>query len=118
MQGWSPSPFRVGVGAAGLLAASLVLECCSHGEGIPGEPAGGASGGAQTPQLERGEASPGLVAEVLAVEGGTRGGGTFGAGDTVSFTFSVTRADGSPWTLGEVSTGRAMLSGPPIATSA
>jgi OmcA/MtrC family decaheme c-type cytochrome len=99
--------------AAALVAASLVAACTGDDgdQGPPGPP--GPPGGATTPtDLQRTEDSPGVNVAILAVTGASNSDGSFAAGDTPTVKFTLTKNDGSSWTLAEMSRGRIMLSGP------
>lgn len=55
---------------------------------------------------------PGVVATITAVDGGSGPGGFFRPGDHVSVAFTLKKHDGSAWNLFEMSTARALVSGP------
>jgi hypothetical protein len=96
-----------------LVAASLVAACTGDDgkQGPPGPP--GPPGGATTPtDLLRTEDSPGVNVAILAVTGASNSDGSFAASDTPTVKFTLTKNDGSSWTLAEMSRGRIMLSGP------
>ena len=99
--------------AAALVAASLVAACTGD-DGDPGPPGPpGSPGDATTPtDLLRTEDSPGVNVTILAVTGAGNSDGSFAAGDTPTVKFTLTKDDGSSWTLAEMSRGRIMLSGP------
>jgi len=99
---------RPGSGWSAALAALALLQACGGGgsSGAPADPA------PERDTLLRGDELPGIVLEVLAVEGGSGSGGFFQPGDRVSVRFRVAKSDGSPWGLGEFDAGRILLSGP------
>ena len=63
-------------------------------------------------QLEQGEAVPGLIIANVTVSGGTASGGRFRVGDTLRVNYRLQKSDGSAWDIGELGTGRALVSGP------
>ncbi len=76
--------------------------------GPPGPP--GASG--TDSDLEQGDPLPGLVLTVQSLKGGSAGGGRFRVGDKPRVNFRLQKSDGSDWDIAELSSGRAILSGP------
>jgi len=102
-----------------LLAGSTFLAggCHDGSDGTPGQP--GPPGPPPPPGdttaptgLQRGEEPPGIVADIALVAGATGDDGTFQVGDPISVTFTLERADGSTWALGEMAHARALVSGP------
>jgi hypothetical protein len=62
--------------------------------------------------LPRGESPPGVVLTVIELSGGSGPSGRFEVGDRLTVRYRVTKADGSPWGLGELEQGRILVSGP------
>ena len=100
--------------AATLLLLPAYLAGCTGDTGSTG-PAGPPGGGGGTPtstEVARGEDAPGIHVTILSLGGASGPGGAFRVGDHMSFTFSVTKTDGSDWDLTEMNYGRALVSGP------
>ena len=79
-------------------------------QGPPGPP--GPPGSGSDTELEQGEDTPGITAQLVALSGGTAGNGGFRAGDVLSVRFTLQRNDGTRWELDQLDTGRALVSGP------
>jgi hypothetical protein len=98
--------------AAALVAASL-FAACTGDDGDQGPPGPPGPPNATTPtELLRTEDSPGVNVAILAVTGASNSDGTFAPNDKPTVKFTLTKDDGSSWTLAEMSRGRIMLSGP------
>jgi OmcA/MtrC family decaheme c-type cytochrome len=122
---------RTGAHARRLAAfgcVTLLLAGCGGGggsdgkkgdPGVPGEPA------TTDDDLSKFQDAPGIQLEVTGVSGGSlpAGGSSaflaepldtdhFAPGDTLTVTFSIKQDDGAPWGLGEMDTGRILVSGP------
>jgi hypothetical protein len=103
--------------AARVLAALVlgaVLAGCEHrgARGRPGPPGADGGGGGTPSVLAPHEDPPGVVVEVLSVQGASGFDGTFQVGDHVRVAFSLKHLDGTPWALDEMLFGRALMSGP------
>jgi hypothetical protein len=93
---------------ATVLVVLALLTGCGGGDSspVPADPA-------PTPTvLARGEPAPGVRVSIVAITGGSGPGGFFRVGDRPSVRFTLTKADGSPWGLAEMSFARILLSGP------
>ncbi len=118
MKRFDSNPFRrfdALLGAILLGIAAVGTTACSGDDGSTGPqgPSGPpGDGGTTSTEVEPGDDAPGIHVAILSVDGGSGAGGAFQVGDHVSFTFSVTKDDGSDWDLSELNYGRAMLSGP------
>lgn len=92
-----------------------VLACVSFAASACG---GGGSGSAPADpapasrNLARGELSPGVRVEIVAITGGSGSGGFFRPGDRPSVRFTLTKSNGDPWGLAEMDFARILLSGP------
>ncbi len=69
-------------------------------------------GGNTDPDLNKGEAAPGLIIQVLELNGAKGPTGNFKPGDTMSVKFRVAKTDGTSWHLDEMDSTRAIVSGP------
>ncbi len=107
---------RRGIGL-GLLLVGLVpfTVGCEGDEGPQGEPGppGDPASGEEPTDLSPEEDPPGIVVEILSVDGASGGGASWQVGDVLSVTFTVKKDDGEDWeSLTEFSSARALLSGP------
>ena len=99
---------------ASLCAALLPLGGCSGDtgpQGPPGPPGPPGEPGTNN-ALVQGEDVPGLNVTIVALHGGTAGGGNFKVGDTISVNYRLQKNDGSDWDISELSIGKALVSGP------
>ena len=112
----------------GLFVVLLVFAClaaigCDAGAGaasttvIPppplGEPPTGSAPAESEPaEVGRTEPLPGLVVDILALDGGTGPGGSFAVGDTIRVKYAIRTASGKAIPLGDVDYGGIMVSGP------
>ena len=99
--------------AAFVAFCALFASACS--DGSDGERA--ASGPPDDPEptstvLEPSEDAPGLALSIVAVSGASGSGGSFRVGDRITVRYTLTKDDGSPWGLAEMTHARAMVSGP------
>lgn len=91
-------------------AAAVALAACSNGHDGKDAPPGG---GTVTPtELDPGDEAPGVEVVLLSVDGATGPEGAFLPGDRPALRFRLERADGTPWTLSEMTSGEALVSGP------
>jgi OmcA/MtrC family decaheme c-type cytochrome len=98
--------------ASVLLACSLIGSTSCKGEdGDQGPPGPPGDPGTET-ELSQGDELPGLHVVVQSMSGGSASGGRFRVGDTPRVNFRIQKADGSDWDISELSSGRALLSGP------
>ncbi|NOT29613.1 MAG: hypothetical protein HOP15_04090 [Planctomycetes bacterium] len=99
---------------AALVFSSLSLAWlggCTGDDGNTG--AAGPSGSGSTPTaLDQGDDLPGIATVILALTGGTGPGGRFRVGDRLALNFRLQKSDGSDWDIAELSSGRALVSGP------
>lgn len=94
------------------LTVGLFVTSCSGDDGSTG-PAGPGGGGDPTANdLDQGDDLPGIHVAIVELEGGSGPGGRFLAGDTLAVQFRIEKDDGSAWDLGELASGRALVSGP------
>jgi hypothetical protein len=100
------SPGLVLLGAALLGAAG-----CEGDDGDQGPPGPPGDPGTDS-ELVQGDALPGLTVAVQSLSGGTGAGGRFLVGNTLRVNYRVQKSDGSDWDIAELSTGRALVSGP------
>ena len=104
-------PYGPWSGAA--LAIALAAGCTGDdGDTGPQGPPGPGGGGPTNSVLEQGDAPPGVNVAVVSLSGGSGAGGFFKVGDTITARFTLTKDDGSAWDVAEMSTGRALVSGP------
>jgi hypothetical protein len=103
-------PFGPWTGAVLVIALAAG---CTGDDGDTG-PAGppGPGGGATNSVLEQGDTPPGVNVALVSLSGGSGAGGSFKVGDTITARFTLTKDDGSAWDIAEMSTGRALVSGP------
>lgn len=104
-----PFPFVLALFGAALAGASG----CTGDDGDTG-PAGPPGGTATETDLEQGDDLPGLAVLVQSLAGGTAAGGRFRVGDTLRVNFRLQKSDGSDWDISELSSGRALVSGPTV----
>jgi len=101
--------FPLFVAALGI--ALVALTACEGDEGDQG-PAGPPGDPGTEDELEQGDETPGLVVSVQSLSGGHASGGNFRAGDTIRVNFRLQKSDGTDWDIAELSSGRAIVSGP------
>ena len=98
-------------GAVVLGATLLTALACSGDDGDDGEPGPPGTPGTET-DLAQGDDLPGLVVAVQSLSGGSASGGRFRPGDRVRVNYRLQKEDGSDWDIAELSSGRALVSGP------
>src|SRR4029453_1053466 len=81
---------------------------CSGDDGDPGPPG---TPGTET-GLEQGDDVPGPARAIQSLAGGSASGGRFRAGDKLRVNYRLQKSDGSDWDIAELSSGRALVSGP------
>src|SRR5262245_30886031 len=95
-----------------VLALFCALPACAGDDGDDGAPGPpGPPGGSDT-ELEQGDDTPGITAQLVSLSGGTAGNGGFRAGDKPTVRFTLQKNDGTRWELDQLNTGRALVSGP------
>jgi hypothetical protein len=108
---------------AALLAAFLAAGCTGADgddgkagkQGPPGVPGPAGPPGDPAPtdtDLPEDADLPGLVLAITGLSGGTGPAGQFRVGDTLSFTYTLAKGDGSPIAAGELDRGSVFVSGP------
>ena len=96
---------------ASLSVTFLGVLACSGDDGSDGAPGDDADTPTET-AFEQGDDLPGIQVSIVALTGGSGPGGRFLPGDTLSVQFRAQKDDGSDWDLAELSSGRALVSGP------
>lgn len=93
------------------VAAVVLAAGCGGGGGSapPADPA------PEADVLARGAPAPGIVVEILSVEGGSGPLDRFVPGDRPRVRFTLAKRDGRPWGLAEMDEGRILVSGPTFA---
>src|SRR5262245_998784 len=105
-------PRHSGVLGLVLLGTTLLgAASCTGDDGATGPQGPPGNAGTNT-DLTKGEDVPGLVIAIQSLTGGTASGGRFRVGDTPRVNFRLQKSDGSDWDIGELSSGRALVSGP------
>jgi hypothetical protein len=104
------SPIR-SLGLVLLGALLFATSGCAGDDGDQGPP-GPAGNPGTDDELEQGDDLPGLVVAIQSLTGGSASGGLFRAGDTIRVNYRLQKTDGSDWDLAELSSGRALVSGP------
>lgn len=103
---------RLAASAVVILGAVLVaVSGCTGDTGPQGPPGPPGDPGTNT-DLSQGDDLPGLDVVVQSIAGGTASGGHFRVGDHPRINFRLKKKDGSDWGITEMSSGRALLSGP------
>ena len=107
-----------------MLAGSGLLAGCSGSSGSDGAPGAAGPPGPPgppppppptpppAPHLSESAALPGADLAVTGIAGATGAGGAFQVGDTISFTFTLAKGDGSFLALSEMDSGSVYFSGP------
>ena len=106
--------FREHMRSGGLVlmgAALLASTGCKGNDGDTG-PAGPPGNPGTNTDLTQGDDVPGLAIQILSLTGGSASGGHFRVGDALRVNFRLKKNDGSDWDIAELSTGRALVSGP------
>ena len=109
-------PRRLGLpgrlAAWGALTGLLATAGCEGATGPPG-PAGPAGENPTTPTvIGRSDDAPRVIVAIQGLSGASGAAGTFEVGDRISVHFTLTKEDGSSWSAKEMSSGRALVSGP------
>jgi len=94
-----------------LLGALLGSTGCTGDDGDTG-PQGPPGDPGTDSELEQGDDVPGLSVTVVSLTGGSGAGGSFRVGDRPRVNYRLQKSDGSDWDIGELSSGRALVSGP------
>jgi OmcA/MtrC family decaheme c-type cytochrome len=104
---------RTGILSYGLALVTALLGSagCTGDDGDTG-PQGPPGDAGTDSELSQGEAPPGLTVAVQSLTGGTGSGGSFRVGDRPRVNFRLQKGDGSDWDIAELSSGRAIVSGP------
>jgi OmcA/MtrC family decaheme c-type cytochrome len=92
-------------------AAFLGAIACKGSDGDTG-PQGPPGGDGTDNTLEQGDSLPGLTVSVVSLTGGSASGGHFRVGDRPRVNYRLQKTDGSDWDITELSSGRALISGP------
>ena len=89
----------------------ISLAACSGSDGSAGSP--GSSGPQPTPRvLGATEIAPDILLTDLCLSGATGPQGSFLPGDFLTVEFRIEKQDGSAWSLSEMTSGEALVSGP------
>jgi hypothetical protein len=95
-----------------VVALAPWLAACEGDEGPQGPKGDPGDPGGNSDELSPEEDPPGINVEILSVSGASGSDGSFQVGNQVRVTYTVKKDDGTAWDLAELSTGRALLSGP------
>ena len=97
--------------ALGLLGTALLGAGCTGDDGATG-PQGPPGNSGTSTDLSQGDDLPGLDVAIQSLTGGTASGGRFKVGDELKLNFRLQKSDGSDWDIAELTSGRALVSGP------
>lgn len=107
-----PSPFTLPRFSLVLFGAALLgVAGCTGDDGSTG-PQGPPGDPGTNSDLAQGDDLPGLAIAIQSLSGGSASGGRFRVGDTLRVNFRLQKGDGSDWDIAELSSGRALVSGP------
>src|SRR6185436_16794159 len=113
------TPERARCARAVVLRGLLGVLGAGEGDRGPAGPPGGSGGGGNPNPPEptptayaAGEPVPELVASIDSIGGASGASGAFLPGDSLSVEFTLSKANGDPWTLEELKEGQALVSGP------
>ena len=99
--------------AASCTAGFLLLAfACDGDRGPAGPPGSAASGPVTSTVLARNEDAPAIIVSIQGLSGASGPNGTFQVGDLIAVHFTLTKDDGTRWEAREMSSGRALVSGP------
>src|SRR5262249_161581 len=106
-----PAHAAISLARALLVLSLAALAGCTGDDGDTG-PAGPPGSPGTDTDLSQGDALPGLNVAIQSVKGGHASGGRFEVGEKRVGNFRLTKDDGSDWDIAQLSSGRALLSGP------